>query len=111
MKRFYLREIFLCRGVRDGKLKETLDSASRLAMGGKTKNKKKTETNMTLMDTVARERVSEINWVTQSYRNIILAQIKAQLGTVGEKSIESRIARKQNQLKLVTHSFRFFKSE
>lgn len=40
MKLFYLREIFLCRGVRDGKLKDTLDSASRLAMGGK-----KTETN------------------------------------------------------------------
>ena len=96
----------MCRGVRDGKLKETLDSASRLAMGGE----KKTETNMTLMDTVARERVSEISWVTLSYRNIILAQTKAPLGTVGEKSIESRIARKQNQLKLVTHSFRFFKS-
>ena len=83
MKLFYLREIFLCGGVRDGKLKETLDSASRLAMGGK---KKKTETNMTLLDTVARERVSEISWITRSYRNIILAQIKAQLGTVGEKS-------------------------
>ena len=84
MKLFYLREIFLCGGVRDGKLKETLDSASRLAMGGE--KKKKTETNMTLLDTVARERVSEISWVTRSYRNIILAQIKAQLGTVGEKS-------------------------
>ena len=53
---------------------------------GREKKKKKTETNMTLLDTVARERVSEISWVTRSYRNIILAQIKAQLGTVGEKS-------------------------
>ena len=37
MKLFYLREIFLCGGVRDGKLKETLDYASRSAMGGKKK--------------------------------------------------------------------------
>lgn len=57
----FIWEKILCRGVRDRKLKETLDSASRMAMRGEKKNK---QTDITLMDTVDRERVSEINWVT-----------------------------------------------
>lgn len=42
MKLFYLRENFCTEGVRDKKLKETLDSASRLAMGGEKKKQKQT---------------------------------------------------------------------
>ena len=42
MKLFYLRENFCTDGVRDKKLKETLDSASRLAMGGGKKKQKQT---------------------------------------------------------------------
>ena len=39
---FLFERKFLCRGVRDRKLKETLDSASRLAMRGEKKKQKQT---------------------------------------------------------------------
>ena len=106
MKLFYLRENFCTDGVRDKKLKETLDSASRLAMGGGKKNRNKHNINghcgqkKGLRNQPGHKELQENN----------TGPNKGSIRNCEENSIESRIARKHNQLQVVAHGFRFFKS-